>query len=121
MTQSDDGDTLYGDDTGHVIPFLESLDVLAELKGGGARLHIIAAAPIGGDVRTQKRLIRKIENYLRYINSDHFEANYSPASRTNTTIELDIKQNSAPEIHDLLERCRDWVDEHNAKLIVRKV
>ncbi len=114
----DDEDDLFADDDGHPIPFVYSLDVNVVMKGGGARLLIIIATPLGADKRSLERLIRKIDNYLDYTKSTQFQAEFGVATRENTQIVVHIHADSDPEIFHTLKLCALWVQDNNITLTV---
>jgi hypothetical protein len=113
-------DAPLADDPTHPIPFLEQLDVYAVNGGGGATLVIVVASPLRADARSQERLLAKIEGYLGFINSEQFAAEAGAPSPENTEIVVSLHRRSAREIRELLERCRPWVEENNARLVVEK-
>jgi len=115
----DDGD-LLADDDAHPIPQVATCDVKGIKKTGGAELVIVIASPLPADARSKQRLIEKIKNYLGFIRSNAFVEEAGPPSISKTTIVVDIHRKSDPEIFDLLDRCRDWVLDNHASLVVRE-
>ena len=109
---------LYSDDESHPIPFLDKLDVFAEYKTGGGKLIIVAASPLVGDFRTQKRLLRKIENYLGFICSSEFPLKGATRTTTNAEIRIEASAGADPVILDLIERCIPWAMENQVELTV---
>jgi len=107
------------DDADHPIPSLAVIDVMAVKKSGGADLTIIVASPLGGDSRSQTRLLDKIQGYLGYIGSEEFRLEAGTPTPGNTTIVVKLHPGSAPEIHDLLARSQDWVLASDASLAVQ--
>jgi hypothetical protein len=55
------------DDPDHPIPSLTALDVHGIRKGGGSDLIVVVASPLGFDEKSQKRLLDKLDIYLRYV------------------------------------------------------
>ena len=110
---------IFTDDESHPIPFLEFLDVYAVNKGGGADLVVIIATPLQSDERSQRRLLKKIENYLSYINSEEFLAEAGPPTVENTRIVVKMHPDSEPSINELLDHCVNWVIANNATIIVK--
>jgi hypothetical protein len=74
------------DDASHPIPSLTSLDVHAIKKGGGSDLAIIVASPLQSDERSQRRLLDKIEIYLRFLKTPEYESSCGVAAPDNTSI-----------------------------------
>jgi hypothetical protein len=109
------------DDPDHPIPSLAVLDVVTILKGGGADLFIVVASPLAGDNRSLTRLRGKIEGYLRHIQSREFQAEAGVPSKSNTTIKVVLHPDSAPEVYDLIDRSRAWVEDNNASLKVEQL
>jgi hypothetical protein len=109
------------DDPGHPIPSLAVLDVVTILKGGGADLYIVVASPLAGDTRSLTRLRDKIEGYLRHIQSREFRAEAGVPSNSNTTIKVVLHPDTAPEVYELLDRSRAWVEDNNASLKVEQL
>ena len=107
----------FEDDESHPIPFLSSLDVFAELNGGGGTLTVITAQPLSADRRTLERLLQKIENYLGFVNSDQFPTSSGAQTAENTEIIVSLRAGTDQGVYDLLERSVDWVAEHNARLV----
>jgi len=109
---------LYSDDENHPISRVGVIDVETKLASGGAYYSLVIASPIGGDERSQQRLLKKLENYV----SDF----YSPAaleSRGYPTPERDrirvvVHGDSDPVIFELLDRCKTWVQNNNIKFVV---
>jgi len=106
------------DDPTHPIPSLSALDVHAIKKGGGSDLTIVIASPLRADERSQKRLLDKIDIYLRYIQSPEYERVCGTPTCENTGVIVRIHGGSATEIFELLERCKPWVAKSRATLQV---
>lgn len=106
------------DDLEHPIPALGVIDVNAIRHGGGADLHIVIAKPIQDDMKSQKRLLDKIEGYLSFIGSDAFQAEAGAPNPSNTRVVVQIHAESSVTIFELLERCKPWALENQATLAV---
>src|SRR5580692_6709718 len=104
------------DDPDHPIPSLTALDVHGIRKGGGSDLVVVVASPLGFDEKSQKRLLGKLDIYLRYINSPEYESVCGPPTPDATAIEVQLHPDSDPRIVELLERCRPWALENRATL-----
>jgi hypothetical protein len=103
---------LYSDDFTHPIRQLGVIDTVVELKGGGAYYGITIATPLGGDVRSQERLLRKIEAYLGDFRSERSRRRNGEPTPAKCKITVGIHPDSDPVIFELLERCRPWVEEN---------
>jgi hypothetical protein len=104
------------DDPSHPIPSLTALDVHAIKKTGGSDLVIVIAFPLQADERSQRRLLDKIEIYLRFLKTPEFESSSGVASPETTSIVIRIHPNSDPAVFDLIERCRSWIHSNGASL-----
>lgn len=110
---------MYADDPDHPIPYLGQLDVAAVAKAGGGDLSIIIASPLQADRRSLERLMRKLENYLGFIAGPDYAADFGgPPTPETTRIVVVIDPASSPEAFELLERCKPWVLENHATLVV---
>jgi hypothetical protein len=109
---------LYALDQDHPIPNLNVVDVNTVKKGGGSDLFIVIASPLAGDHRSLKRLLRKVERYLEFLNSKSFQSASGVASPDNTRIVVRLHPASDPAAFELLERNKQWVLNNNATLIV---
>jgi hypothetical protein len=114
-------EAFYVDDPEHAVPFLDKLDVFAKKKTGGGDLHVVIATPLADDRRSLERLMRKLENYLFHINSDDYRQECGEALPENTRIVIDIDPTSSSAAFDLLERCKPWVLENHATLLIKKL
>jgi hypothetical protein len=106
------------DDPTHPIPSVTALDVQAIKCGGGSDLTIVVASPLQSDERSQRRLLDKIEIYLNYLKTPEYQDGSGVATAENTTIIVRLHPGSDPVIHELLERCKDWVSKGHATLVV---
>ncbi|WP_158290194.1 hypothetical protein [Ramlibacter sp. WS9] len=97
------------EEPGHPIPHLGVVDVHAVRKGGGSDLNVVIATPLQGDEHSRQRLTRKIENYLRAINSNGYSAQFGQPTPKNTAIVVHIHPRSDPKIFKLLEKLRSRV------------
>ena len=106
------------DDHNHPIPRIGEIDLYGIRENGGAELAIIIASPLDGGEYSQRRLLAKLDLYILFIASDEFKAEAGPANPQNTTVAVHIHPDSAPEIFELLERCRPWLEVNSATLRV---
>ena len=106
------------DDQDHPIPRIGEIDLYGIKENGGAELAIIIASPLDGGEYSQSRLLAKLDLYILFIASEEFKAEAVPATLKNTTVAVQIHPDSAPEIFELLERCRPWLEVNSAILRV---
>ena len=109
---------LYTFDENHPVPDLGVIDINTVKKGGGSDLFIIVATPLQADRRSLERLLRKVEVYLEFLNTEEFRKESGVATADNTNIIVRIHPDSDPRAFDLLERNRQWVKNNNANLVV---
>ena len=107
------------DDPTHAIPSLSVIDVMTVKEGGGADLFVVVASPLAGDSASQTRLLDKIQGYLGFISSSEFRSEAGVPTPGNTSVVVKLHPESAPEIHDLLARSKDWVLAGKASLRVQ--
>jgi len=69
------------------------------------------------DERSQRRLLKKIEVYLDYIESSDYYNEYGLPSVEATRILLRLTHVCDPEIHELVKRCEAWTKENRAQLV----
>ena len=107
------------DDHNHPIPRIGEIDLYGIRENGGAELAIIIASPLDGGEYSQRRLLAKLDLYILFIASDEFRAE-KPALPTRKTPPSPCIStlNSDPEIFELLERCRPWLEVNAATLRV---
>ena len=102
----------------HPIPYMDALDVMTVKSAGGADLFIVVTSPLMDDDTSQKRLLDKLENYLRFIGSTEFQDQAGPASAKNTKLIVKLHPSTATGIYDLLKRSEPWVLAGGATLSV---
>jgi hypothetical protein len=107
------------DDPSHPIPSLSVIDVMTVKEGGGADLFVVVPSPLGGDSASQTRLLDKIQSYLGFVSSSEFRSEAGIPTPDNTAVVVKLHPASAPEIHDLLARSKDWVLAGKASLRVQ--
>jgi len=107
---------LYSYDESHPIPDLTVVDINGVRKDGGSDLVIIIASPLQAEERSLRRLLKKIEVYLGFIQSDQFQKESGTPSPERTKIVVKIHPDSAPEAFELLNRNMDWVRNNDATL-----
>jgi hypothetical protein len=109
---------LYADDPAHPVPFPQALDLVGKRRDGGADLLVIVSEPLRGDERSQRRLLRKLELYLRFIASPDYAAEFGKPDATTTRIMVRLDSRSDALIFELLRRCEGWVARSQASLTV---
>lgn len=107
---------IFAKDDTHPIPDLDVCDVDVKRKDGGHDLYLVIASPLNADERSQHRLIEKISRYLGFLAG----LRDLPDEGTRR-ITVHIHPDSAPEIFDLLERCRPWTADNNVVFEVKRL
>lgn len=64
------------------------IDIMVEKKDGTVDLYIIAATYLDASARTQKRLLDKVENYLRQVNGKEYRQNFGKPSKARVSTDL---------------------------------
>ena len=111
----------YAPDEMHPIPSVDACDIEAARTDGGADLVIVIAAPIANDQRSRLRLMKKVENYLGYINSQSFAQRYGPPSPDRTGIIVRYHPHCAMGLIRLIEECRGWIEDNGAVLSLQPI
>ena len=109
---------LYALDNEHPIPNLDVIDINTVKKTGGSDLFIVVATPLSDDRRSLERLLRKIENYLEFLQSDGFRTENGVPNPENTSIVVKMHPDSSASAFGLLERNKQWVKNNNATLVI---
>ncbi len=117
---SQDLDTSWLDDNDHPIPFIGALDVLAKWEDGTRRISIVIANPLDDSPYSQKRLLNKIQNYVAYIESEQYAAEFGKPSPDKVFVVVNIHKESSPTIFELLGKCVAWVSSGGASLVVEQ-
>ena len=73
-------------DESHPIPKLDVIDIHARRRSGGSDLVIIVASALSADARSVFRLFRKLDSYLREIDSDAYRQEFGEANPESTGI-----------------------------------
>lgn len=120
IIQHGNGEDNY-DDASHPIPSITALDIQAIKKGGGSDLAIIIASPLQADERSQRRLLDKIQLYLDFLKTPEYESTSGVATPDNTSIIIRIDAASDPVIFELIDKCKPWVHDNSASLLVEPI
>lgn len=110
--------SIYALDNDHPIPNLDVVDVNTVKKGGGSDLFIVIATALSGDKRSLERLLRKVERYLEFMRTEEFLAESGTPSPDNTNVIVKLHPHSDRAVFELLERCKPWVLENGANLLI---
>ena len=109
---------LLADDAEHPIPNVGVIDVVTNLKGGGAYYGLVIASPLKGDVKSQQRLLQKLKNYIGdFYSPQSLEMNGAPTPKK-AKIYVKIHPDSDPVIFALLNQSRFWVEENQIAIII---
>jgi hypothetical protein len=109
---------LYADDETHPIPYLGKIDVFVAARDGRVDYGLIIASPMTGDEKSQRRLLRKIEDYLSDRHSQSLLSKYGQPNPNNTHLKIAIHPGSDAEVFRLIERCKDWIEDNGFSIDV---
>lgn len=104
-------------DSSHSIAQVDALDVIGKRIDGGADLVIIAGSWVDGDLRSQRRLLAKLENYLGFIMSEEFSREFGPFEGTGVAVRVQFSNGAHDNIIQLLEQCLPQVEAMGIKLV----
>lgn len=79
---------------------------------------LVIASPMGGDERSQRRLLRKFEDYLSDRHSRDLLKKYGRPTPSNTRLKVAIHPASDAVIFELIERCKDWIRDNGFSIEV---
>lgn len=82
---------------------------------------IVIGSPLHADEDSQRRLLRKVENYLGYTSTHEFRDEFGEPSPTRTRIVVRVHSESDPLVHELIERCKPWALSNNVSLVAEKL
>ena len=102
-----------------MIENINHIDAYGIRKDGGADLVIVSKGTLDESIETQKLLLDKVENYLRYINSQEFHTECPQATADNTYIILLLSEKPSESIAELITKIVPWAAEYHAKFIVK--
>jgi hypothetical protein len=102
----------YTDDGEHPIPFLGRIDVFVTTADGRVDYGLVIASPLQGDERSQRRLLRKIEDYLFDRHSRELLEKYGPPNPGNTHLRIAIHPGSDEAAFRLIERSKAWIEDN---------
>ena len=111
--------TIEQDDESHPVAHLATIDVRQNCSGGIIAYGIAATTPLRDDERTRKRILKKMENYLRDYLSEAEGRGTDVSKLPRAHIFVKIPFDSDAGIFDFLDRCRPWLDDNHADLHVR--
>lgn len=109
---------MFEPDESDPIPNVGVIDINKVKRDGGSDLYIIVATPISGTARELERLLKKLENYLVFLQSEQFRIESGEPTADNTRVVVKLHPNSHPTARDLLERNSGWVTNNGATLVV---
>ena len=118
MPSPNEDTALYADDPLHPLRSLQSLDIVAARRAGGADLVMLVNGPLQADERSQRRLLRKFDTYLGFVASPDFANEFGAPDPATTRIVVKVDARSDPLVFELLKRCEPWVREARATLVV---
>lgn len=104
-----------GEDT---IQNLDSVDMVVKMADGGVRLIVVASRGLDDRLRTQLRLIEKVENYAKYIKSRRFQREFGRATLEKTWIVIESAGPISEESYKTIEDLRRRLEKKGIRLVV---
>jgi hypothetical protein len=95
---------------------LDHIDVMSVKKEGSVVLFIVTTGKLEADEETEKRLLKKINNYLDYINSDEFLEEFGKPNPSRVMIEISCRKEPSKEVLEILENIKPQVEAWQASL-----
>ncbi|WP_428939444.1 hypothetical protein [Fontivita pretiosa] len=95
---------------------LDSVDIVGRRKDGGVDLFIVASGPLDPSPQTQRLLLSKVQSYLEQINTPAFQAEFQNPPAEKVRIVISCEHEVHPLIQALIERCKPWVAQNNARI-----
>ncbi|WP_154654871.1 hypothetical protein [Solimonas variicoloris] len=114
-------DNWNSEDPEHPIPSPGRIDVFVTTKEGSTYYGLVVAAPLRADMRSQRRLLQKLEDYMSDRHSEKLLLRFGDPTPMNTKLIAAIHPGSEPGIFALLERCRPWLEQNGFALKVTTV
>jgi hypothetical protein len=112
-------DSWYEADPSHPIAYPGNVDVYVTTKEGSTYYGIVVAAPLESDERSQRRLLKKIENYIGDRKSVKSIEKYGPPSPGNTRLTIAVHPGSDEAVFELIKRCRPWLEDNGFSVEVK--
>ncbi len=106
------------EDTEHPIPYPGKIDVLTTTVEGTTYYGLVIAAPMEADERSQRRLLKKLEDYASDRHSQKAIYKYGKPTPQNTRLTVAVHPGSSQAIFELLTRCLPWLEECGFKVEV---
>jgi hypothetical protein len=79
---------------------------------------IMVTGQLATDERSQRRLIRKLENYVNFVNSDEFAQEHGAPDPSRVEIDVKIDTECDPAIFAMLARAGPPLLQNNVSLLV---
>jgi hypothetical protein len=109
------------DDESHPIPRINVIDVVRTIVGGGAAYGLVIARPLGSDMKSRRRLQKKMDLYVEdFFSVESLERQGTPKP-DKMWIHVHIHQDSDPLAFDFIRKCEPWLAENGIKLRVESI
>lgn len=95
---------------------LEDIDVMTVKKDGSVCLLIVTTGKLEADDETEKRLLKKINNYLYYINSEEFIEENGQPDPSRIEIEINCREEPSQGILEIIGQIKPQVESWHASL-----
>ena len=97
---------------------VDKVDLMAKRNDGGLDMFIISSGSIDDSPRTQNLLLDKVDNYLRYVNSNDFIVEFPEVRKDNVKIILEFEKQAPELLLDLCEKIAPWAEDNGVRFIV---
>ena len=97
---------------------VDQVDLMAERKDGGLDLFIISSGSIDDSPDTQKLLLDKVDNYLCYVNSKTFAAEFPKIKKNKVTIIFELAEPAPQLLLELCEKIVPWAKDNGVRFAV---
>ena len=95
-----------------------SIDIIGKRVDGGIDLVIIVPDGLENSEVTQTQLLDKIENYLKYVNSEEFKKDFPEVISEKVSIKLKMTIEPSERLLKWLDEIGSWVESSGVKLLV---
>lgn len=100
----------FSDDPSSPIPQVGVIDMASELDNGDVLCGLIVKKPMSSDKKTLKRLIQKVENYIRRYR-DHAKSN-------KVRVDFIIHPETDIAALNIVKQCGVWLEEYSISFTI---
>ena len=97
---------------------VDKVDLMAKRNDGGLDMFIISSDEIDDSPDTQKLLLDKVDNYLGYVNSDEFVAEFPEVSKDKVKIIFELGKQAPELLLELCKKIKSWAKDTGVQFTV---